>query len=274
MTALNLSVSQRKIDNFEANSSNGTVTLKGEYKFTVSNNGILPTGKVNLRLKEVVVTDRDILLLSDENKSVGRFSPLSSQTVTVEFNEEFNTSDVTGVVRSICENKTVSLSTSMTLNGRIFNITASSTGVYNVMSVDCSLPSQEPEPEPEPPDTSPEPPDSSPEPPQDGGSNEPPEDDSRISGPNIMTVNSTEQYTWSDFDESTVTFNWALLSEREDPDPNNTELSLASEDVSDGITLDMTANVQGDFLIVIEAYGQNQELVDSAQKVVSVIPEQ
>jgi hypothetical protein len=263
MTALNLSVSQRRVNSFSATLENGTMSVGGEYEFKVSNDGLIPIGKINIRIDDVSISEPEALLISDENKSIGRLSPLSTQTVTVEFNEEFEDSEVIEQARSICENKTIPLSTSSLLRGRVFNVNASSSGEYNVLSLDCDLTPTSPSlPEPEP---SP----GQPSQPPDSGQGQ--QENDRLSGPSVITVNTTEQYVWSDFDDSTVTFNWALLSERSNPNPDATELALADEEISNELTLSLTSQVQGDFLIVIEAYNANQELADSVQKVVSVV---
>lgn len=289
MSALNLTVSQRKFTKLNARLDNDTLVLDGEYTFTVNNEGLAPTGSITVNIDEVLIGNRETRIISNKTKSIGMVRSRSSTEVSIPFSLQSESSAALNTIRSACNENSISLSTKATMTGLLFKAEASSKGVYPVSSTDCDLSSPEPDRPDQPPIEQPVEPVEPVEPPartpgdgnsEDGGSNNDGEDnnengqenESTISGPNIASINETETYTWSDFTNATANIEWALLSEREDPNPENTELVLADENIRDTVELEFTAYVSGDFLIVIQSYDTQGQLLTEGQKVVTVVP--
>jgi len=288
MTAFNLSISERKLTQFNAVLEGDSIEVKGEYSFTITNDGFFPASNVRVSLQKVSDMRSGTVFISDRQNTVGRIPPMSSTTTTFSFDIKTPESEFMQVARNSCQSDSINLSTKTKMQGYLFVTNASSTGSYVIDSTNCDLeqieqppvqqPALTPEPQPQP-----EPPEDTDER-QDGngdngsGSREPPEqpdntdEDQRISGPNTLFVDNTGTYEWSDFAQNSRNFRWYLLSEREDPDEANTTLELSDNQQQDRIRLDFTSRVEGDFLIVIRAFDSNNNQVDEAQKVVTVIP--
>lgn len=286
MTAFNLSISERKLTKFNAALEGDSIEVKGEYSFTITNDGFLPANNVKVTVQKVSDMQSGTVLVSDRENTVGRIPPMSSTTTSFSFDIKVPESEFMTVARNSCNSNSINLSTQAKMQGYLFVTNASSTGSYNIDSTNCDLeqieqpPTQQPvltpEPQPDEPEDTGE---------REGGngdndseSGEQPEqpdntdEDQRISGPNTLFVDNTGTYEWSDFAQESRNFRWYLLSEREDPDESNTTLELSDNQQQDRIRLDFTSRVEGDFLIVIRAFDSNNNQVDEAQKVVTVMP--
>lgn len=284
MTAFNLSISERKLTQFNAVLEGDSIEVKGEYSFTITNDGFLPANNVRVTVQKVSDMRSGTVFVSDRQNTVGRISPMSSTTTSFSFDIKVPKSEFMQVARNSCNSNSINLSTKVKMQGYLFVTNASSTGSYIIDSTNCDLEEiqQDPAPPVQQPVETPEQPEDEREDRNDNGGDsggqELPEDpgnreeEQRISGPNTLFVDNTGTYEWTDFDESTQNFRWYLLSEREDPDEANTTLELSDNQQRDRIRLDFTSRVEGDFLIVIRAFDSNNNQVDEAQKVVTVIP--
>jgi len=284
MTAFNLSISERKLTQFNAVLEGDSIEVKGEYSFTITNDGFLPANNVRVTVEKVSDMQSGTVFVSDRENTVGRISPMSSTTTSFSFDIKVPKNEFMQVARNSCNSNSINLSTKVKMQGYFFVTNASSTGSYIIDSTNCDLEEiqQDPAPPVQQPVETPEQPEDEREDRNDNGDDsedqELPEDpgnrdeEQRISGPNTLFVDNTGTYEWTDFDESTQNFRWYLLSEREDPDEANTTLELSDNQQRDRIRLDFTSRVDGDFLIVIRAFDSNNNQVDEAQKVVTVIP--
>lgn len=272
MPTFNSSISDRRFTSFDIDKSGGQIDVKGEYTFTINNNGFLPTGAITVQLSTLKVTNDGIEVASDKEQNIGRISSLSSKDVTFEFSYSTSESGLDKLTQSVCENEIVITSTEGRIIGTLSALDISSQGSYVVENANCSLETEQPDPEPQPqPQPQPEP---EPEPPEDDPEQEPdpepepPEDDSEIQGPNIVQVGETNRYEWADFPQETQRLDWAVLAETADVSSEDVTLELA-DDEAETLLLDLTVDVPGDFLIVTSAIAGG-EVIEQQDKVVTV----
>lgn len=286
MTAFNLTISERKLTQFSAVLEGDSIEVSGEYSFTITNDGFLPANNVAVTVNKVSDMSSGTVLISERENTVGRISPMSSEGVTFSFDINVSEDDFMSVAQNTCSSNLINLSTESKMQGYLFVTSASSTGSYPIDSTSCDLEQIEEQPPVQQPVLTPEPQPGEPENTgerEDGNGEEDdnqepvqpdePEQEQRISGPNTLFVGNTGTYEWTDFNQSTEYFRWYLLSERENPERSNTTLELSENQEQNSIKLDFTSRVEGDYLIVIRGFDTNDEQVDEAQKVVSILPE-
>ena len=91
--------------------------------------------------------------------------------------------------------------------------------------------------------------------------------DSQIDGLRFVEPNQTATYSWVDFPDGTIQFQWQVLAEEDGANVTIQRSNLAQ----DRLDLEFTSPDGGNYLIAIGAIGQDGNVIAQAQKQVSVV---
>jgi|APHM01.1.fsa_nt_gi hypothetical protein len=143
MPVNSMTITDRRITEFVANSNSGNLDISGKYKVKLKNEGVLPVLRISYNIEELIPKSSSKNLVSSQSKDIDRLSPDSEKTLSISFDVTVSQDELMTLAQTGCSGGEVSADVKESIQARLLQVPFNETQKLPVSAGSCSLNGQD-----------------------------------------------------------------------------------------------------------------------------------